>query len=116
LTIGDPGGNNLFADPVYDRGGMTLHALRLLIGDDDFFRLLPAWSALREDANVTTAQFVALAEQISGQQLDAFFQAWLFTPDRPPLPPGATVTTTADQPGPRIIGGGLADRARPPSA
>ena len=85
LTIGDPGGNNLFADPVYDRGGMTLHALRLLIGDDDFFRLLPAWSALREDANVTTPQFVALAEQISGQQLDAFFQDWLFTPAKPPL-------------------------------
>ncbi|MBA3338430.1 MAG: hypothetical protein H0T54_01535, partial [Geodermatophilaceae bacterium] len=105
LRIGDPGGTNLFADPVYDRGGMTLHALRLLIGDDDFFRLLPTWTALGEDANVTTAQFVALAEQISGQQLDAFFQEWLFTPAKPAPPPGATVTTTPDQSGPRIIEG-----------
>ncbi len=54
--------------PVYFRGAMTLHALRLLIGDDDFFRLLPAWAALRENSNVTTAQFVWLAEQ-SGSKI-----------------------------------------------
>jgi hypothetical protein len=28
---------------------------------------------------------VALAEQISGQQLDGFFDAWLFTWSKPPL-------------------------------
>nr|MBA2555392.1 hypothetical protein [Geodermatophilaceae bacterium] len=86
LTIGDPGRNNLFDGAVYDRGAATLQALRLRIGDEDFFRLLPAWSALRADGNVTTAQFMALAEHVSGQQLDQFFDDWLFTPAKPPAP------------------------------
>ncbi len=62
---------------------MTLHALRLRVGDRDFFQLLPAWSALRADGNVTTAQFVALAEQVSGQQLDDLFTDWLYIGARP---------------------------------
>ena len=50
---------------------MTLHALRLQVGDHD---VLPAAAAVgaRSNAggNVTTAQFIALAERISGQELD----------------------------------------------
>ena len=30
------------------------------------------------------AQFIALAERVSGQDLDDFFQTWLFTPAKPP--------------------------------
>jgi aminopeptidase N len=33
-------------------------------------------------------QFIKLAERISGQDLDAFFQAWLYSPTKPEL--GAT--------------------------
>ena len=32
---------------------------------------------------MTTAEFIALAEAESGQDLDAFFQAWLYTPEKP---------------------------------
>jgi aminopeptidase N len=32
----------------------------------------------RRDGNVTTADFIALAERISGQQLDRFFRVWLY--------------------------------------
>ena len=57
LTIGDPGPDQLFESPVYDRGAATLHALRLQIGDDDFFRLLRRWVRRHAGGNVTTAQF-----------------------------------------------------------
>ena len=83
LKIGDPGPESLFDGPVYDRGAMTLHALRLQIGDDDFFRLLRRWTRSQARGNVTTAEFQALAERVSGQDLDAFFQTWLFTPAKP---------------------------------
>ena len=83
LTIGDPGPDHLFEIPVYWRGGMTLHALRLKIGDDAFFRLLKRWVRLHSGGNVTTPQFIALAERISGQDLGDFFQTWLFTPAKP---------------------------------
>jgi hypothetical protein len=83
LRIGDPGPENLFDGPIYDRGAMTLHALRLKIGDSEFFRLLKRWTAKYAGGNVTTSQFVTLAEAISGKNLDAFFRAWLYSPTKP---------------------------------
>jgi aminopeptidase N len=35
-------------------------------------------------ATGSTAEFIALAERISGRQLAALFDAWLFTPGKPP--------------------------------
>ncbi len=78
-----PGPESLFATPVYDRGAMTLQALRGQIGDPAFFRLLRAWYAENRDGNVTTEDFVALAERVSGRDLEAFFRAWLYEEGRP---------------------------------
>ena len=49
---------------------MTLHALRVTVGDDAFFKILKAWAAEKRDGNATTAEFIALAERISGKELD----------------------------------------------
>jgi hypothetical protein len=98
LTIGDPGPDNLFNFAVYARGAMTLHQLRLAVGDDDFFRILRTWASIHKGGNVTTNQFIALAERISGQQLDALFQTWLFTLGRPTLPAAALAANTAGAP------------------
>ncbi len=95
FTIGDPGAADLFDGRVYERGGLTLHALRLTVGDDAFFRILRTWASTHRGGNVTTAQFVALAERISGQQLDALFDAWLYSPTKPPLPAGAVASARA---------------------
>jgi hypothetical protein len=46
---------------------MTLHALRLAVGDDDFFRILRTGTRTRAGDNVTTAGVHRLAERISGQ-------------------------------------------------
>jgi aminopeptidase N len=88
IEIGDPGAatDQLFHPAVYERGAMTLHALRMRIGDERFFGLLRTWAASQAGDTVTTAEFVALAEQVSGQQLDAFFDQWLFTATRPAPP------------------------------
>ena len=83
LRIGDPGPEDLFADPVYSRGAMTLHRLRQRIGDRDFFRLVKRWTALHAGGNVTTPQFEALAERISGRGLGHLFRTWLYTPSKP---------------------------------
>jgi aminopeptidase N len=62
---------------------MTLQALREKIGDDAFFRILRNWTAEHAHANGTTEQFIDLAQRISGQDLSAFFQAWLYTTTKP---------------------------------
>ena len=62
---------------------MTLQALRVKVGDPTFFAILRAWYAHNRNGNVTTADFITLAETVSGQQLDAFFRVWLFEPVKP---------------------------------
>ena len=86
VIIGDPGPENLFDWAVYDRGALTLHALRLTVGDDAFFQILRAYADRYHDGNASTADFIALAEEISGQQLDDLFQAWLYDRALPPMP------------------------------
>ena len=58
---------------------MTLHALRLEIGDRDFFRVLRAWAQRNRYGVVSTADLVRLSERISGEQLDDLFDTWLYT-------------------------------------
>ena len=71
----EPGG--LFIATVYIRGSYLLHALRLEIGDDDFQTLLLEWTATYRNGNASTADFIALAEETSGEQLDDLFDRWL---------------------------------------
>ncbi|MFF1283441.1 M1 family metallopeptidase [Streptomyces sp. NPDC058299] len=85
IEVGDPQRDTMFASAVYQRGAMALQALRERIGDTAFFRLLPAWTALHRYGNADTADFVRLAERISGQQLDDLFDTWLFTTGKPAL-------------------------------
>ena len=74
---------DLFGYPVYARGGMTLEALRLKVGDTDFFRILKTWAATRASTSVTTAEFIVLSERISGQNLRPFFHTWLYVAEKP---------------------------------
>jgi aminopeptidase N len=83
---GDPGPDQLFAGSVYERGALTVHALRLTVGDEDFFEILRTWTAEYADASATTDDFIAVAEEVSGQDLDALFQTWLYEEELPDLP------------------------------
>jgi len=80
-----PGPANLFSPSfvMYNRGAMTLQALRVKIGDATFFPMMRAWYAENRNGNVTTEDFIALAEREHGQQLDDFFDVWLYTPGKP---------------------------------
>ncbi|MFF7331197.1 M1 family aminopeptidase [Streptomyces sp. NPDC008150] len=83
----DPGsGENIFASPVYSRGAMTLQELRNAVGDKVFLRILRAWATEHRHGNATTAQFVRLAERLSGQDLGSLFRTWLYTAGKPATP------------------------------
>lgn len=86
VIVADPGPLCLFCSPIYDRGAATLHALRTTIGDDAFFELAQTWVQEYGGGSATTEDFIALAEQVSGQDLDDLFDAWLYTPARPSTP------------------------------
>ena len=83
VLIGDPGPDHLFSQVVYTGGALLLDDLRHQIGDEAFFRLLHEWAAQHRYGNANTQDFIALAEEVSGQDLAAFFNDWLFTPWTP---------------------------------
>lgn len=82
---GDPPANDLFGMAVYFRGALLLHALRLALGDEVFFEVLQTYFAEYAYQSVTTDDFIAVAEEVSGRDLGAFFDSWLYDPIIPPI-------------------------------
>ncbi|MFC7647469.1 M1 family metallopeptidase [Streptosporangium lutulentum] len=79
----DPGTADLFGDVPYNRGAMTLHALRGKIGDTAFFKLVKDWAAKHKYGNVSTADFIHQASSVSGKNLKTFFDVWLYRKGKP---------------------------------
>lgn len=90
---GDPTPQFLFSTGVYQRGALTLHALRLEIGDDAFFETLRTYVERFKDSNATTQDFIDVAEEISGQELSEFFDGWLYADTVPAIPELSLSTT-----------------------
>jgi aminopeptidase N len=89
ILVGDPGPALMFDDRLYKRGALTLHALRLTVGDAAFFELLAAWTERHRHGTVTTADFRSLAASVTGagpEVLDELFDAWLDAEPLPALP------------------------------
>jgi aminopeptidase N len=73
----DPGPAGLFDQSVYRRGAITLYALRLQVGDAVFFDILQTWITRFGGGVASTEDFISLSEEVSGDELDNFFNAWL---------------------------------------
>ena len=86
ISIGDPGPDNIFSTQVYDRGELTLAALRARLGDDIFFKILQTYARRFYHANAATKDFIGVTEEVSGQNLDDFFQGWLYQTQMPDIP------------------------------
>jgi aminopeptidase N len=83
---GEPPADALFNLGVYYWGALCLHALRLEVGDDAFFQILKTYHERYKGGNVRTADFIAVAEAVSGKELSAFFDTWLYSEDLAPIP------------------------------
>ena len=83
LPIGNPGPQRMFDYAVYDRGAMTLQALRNRVGGHDFFTIARRWVHGNRDGVGGTGEFKHLAERVSGKQLDGLFRAWLYSGHKP---------------------------------
>ncbi|MEO6702738.1 MAG: M1 family metallopeptidase [Jatrophihabitantaceae bacterium] len=88
LVIGDPGPDLMFDDRLYKRGALTVHAVRLAVGDQRFFELLRAWTAGNRHSTVTTEEFIAHAQLFSDQPLAGLFDRWLHAAPLPEFPTG----------------------------
>ncbi|MBD8605771.1 hypothetical protein IFT73_02795 [Aeromicrobium sp. CFBP 8757] len=78
--------SQLFGAQVYTRGAMTLEALRTAIGAADFATLMRTWQDRHIGTSKRTTDFIALAEEISGRDLTAFFDEWIYRAGKPSWP------------------------------
>lgn len=81
---GDPGSPRQLFDPtVYVRGAMAVEALRQKIGTQTLIRILRRWTLRYHFGEASIAEFIALSEEISRQELDPLFQRWLYQRGKP---------------------------------
>ena len=83
---GNPLPTNLYTNVTYDRSAVTFHALRLQVGDELFFQTLQTYLKQFKYGNASTADFIAVAEEVSGQDLQEFFNGWLYAVQIPDIP------------------------------
>ncbi len=83
---GEPPADRLFNAGVYYWGALALHALRLEVGDETFFEILKTYHERFADGNAMTADFIAVAEEVSSKELSAFFDSWLYSEELAPIP------------------------------
>lgn len=77
----------LFNQVVYVRGALTLHALRLQVGDEAFFKIVREWAQRYQYSNATTQNLIDLAVEISGDEhVPALMDAWLYQDPLPDIP------------------------------
>lgn len=76
---GEPLADDLFNPSVYEWGALGLHALRLEVGDAPFFDILKAYYETYRGGNVTPEDLIAVAEAVSGQDLNPLFDRWIYS-------------------------------------
>jgi len=73
----NPGRNQMFGPVAYERDALTLHALNVELGDTTFFRLLRTYLGRFSGRSASTADFIRVASDIAGRDLEPFVRAWL---------------------------------------
>ena len=77
----NPGQN--FDSHTYPKGACVLHLLRFIIGDDTFFRTLSTFLHQYEFQAVSTQDFMKCVKEVSGRNMDWFFNQFLYSPGHP---------------------------------
>lgn len=85
-AINTPSGNTLYNQAItYNKGACVLHQLRYVIGDSLFFKVMYDYAT---DSNLMfknayTQDFVEKACQVAGEDLNWFFEEWVYSPNHP---------------------------------
>jgi len=88
----DPGSYFGRAANPYSKGSSILHMLRMMLGDDVFFRGVKLYMNRHAGGLVETNDFRYAMEEVSGLGLEWFFEQWCYRPGCPDL----KVTTKYD--------------------
>ncbi|MEM8896295.1 MAG: M1 family metallopeptidase, partial [Bacteroidota bacterium] len=74
---------DLFDAHSYSKGGRVLHILREYAGDEAFFEALHIYLSENEYESVEVDQLRLAFEEVTGEDLNWFFDQWFFNPGHP---------------------------------
>jgi len=87
LVIGDPGPKDMFDDRVYKRGALTLYALKLHLGEENFYSIIRDWVSRYQFQSVSTELFAEhMAEHAPDSRTHELLDRWLFSSALPDFP------------------------------
>jgi len=72
-----------FDSHTYPKAAIVLHMLRFILGDEPFFRTLQHFLHKHEFQPVDTQDFMLAVKEVTGQNMDWFFEQWLYKPGHP---------------------------------
>lgn len=79
IFVEDPQNDNIFSGSLsYNKANWVLHMLRHVMGDSTFFHFLREYYQTFAYSTINTTQFKNLAEEVSGKELDNFFDQWIY--------------------------------------
>jgi aminopeptidase N len=76
---------HLFDGHLYEKGGRVLHMLRHELGEDLFWRSLRFYAERHARGSVETRDLARAIEELSGRNLDEFFDRWIGRAGHPEL-------------------------------
>ena len=77
-SLAEPG-PFLFTRIMYDKGAWVLHMLRWEVGDSTFFNILKTYYETFKYSNASISDFKTVCEEVSGKNLDKFFEQWVYS-------------------------------------
>ncbi|MDZ5662103.1 M1 family aminopeptidase [Nocardioides sp. S-58] len=77
---------NIYGYQTYTRGAQFWEALRTALRNDDFLEVVREWQTRYAGESRSGEDLKALAEEVSGRDLDAFWQDWILDGDKPAWP------------------------------
>lgn len=75
----------MFDSHSYAKGGRILHLLRRIVGDDAFFKALNLYLTRNQYRTTELSDLRKAFEEVTGQDLNGFFDQWFMKPGHPVL-------------------------------
>jgi aminopeptidase N len=76
---------DLFDRHLYEKGGITLNMLRVLLGETLFWKAIQRYATSRRSTNVVTPDLQRAIEEATGRNLDWFFDQWVYGAGHPEI-------------------------------
>lgn len=77
--------NHNYPLAIYNKGAVIMGMLRYELGDSTFFDILKTYTQKFADKNVITQDYIDIVNEKSNQNMDWFFDQWIYRPAYPVL-------------------------------